>query len=97
MEPKMVAFRYYITDSTGMGDGDKMVVANQLKTVIKGVIDGLYETVEEVFPGKGSLQGDCDFSYRAIQARIVNSPILMGIGALCQEALGYEMASEYFK
>lgn len=97
MEPGMVALQFYITDSTAMGDGDKMVVANQLKTVIKGVIDGLYETVEEVFPGKGSLQGDTDFSYRAINARIVNSPILMGIGALCQEALGYELADEFFK
>lgn len=97
MEPGMVALQYYITDHTSMGDGDKMVVANQLKTVIKGVIDGLYETVEEVFPGKGSLEGDTDFSYRAINARIVNSPILMGIGALCQEALGYEMADEFFK
>lgn len=97
LEFGQIAFQFHITNDVNMGDGDKMVVANQLKTVITGVIDGLYETVEEVFPGKGPLKGDVDFSYRAVNARIVNSPILMGIGALCQEQLGYELADTYFK
>lgn len=96
LEFNNVAFQYYITDVTAMGDGDKLVVANQLKSVITGVIDGVYETATEVFPGKGPLQGDVDFSYRAVQARIVNSPILMGIGALCQEQAGYDIADAYF-
>lgn len=96
LDINQVAFKFFVTDKTAMGDGDKMVVANQLKTVITGIIPGKFETVEEVFKGRGPQQGDADFSYRGEQARIVNSPILMGIGSLCQEGLGYELADTYF-
>jgi hypothetical protein len=95
LDVNQVAFKFYVTDKTAMGDGDKMVVANQLKTVITGIIPGKFETVGELFRGRGVKQGDAD-SYRGEQARIVNSPILMGIGSLCQEALGYELADTYF-
>ncbi|WBF04696.1 hypothetical protein [Erwinia phage vB_Ea277G] len=91
----MVAIRVFITGQTLMGDGDKLVVGNQLKSVITGTIEGTFQTDGEVIKGAGPVDVDVQFSYRSINARIVNSPILMGIGNLLLEALGREMAAKF--
>lgn len=93
----MMAIRIFITGQNGMGDGDKLVVGNQLKSVITGVIEGKFETELPIFKGGEPIQLDAEFSYRAINARIVNSPILMGIGNILLESIGREMAANFFE
>lgn len=95
LDLNQIAIRVYITGQTLMGDGDKLVVGNQLKSVITGTVEGVYQTDGEVIKGAGPVDIDVEFSYRSINARIVNSPILMGIGNLLLEALGREMAAAF--
>ena len=95
LDLNQVAIRVFITGQTLMGDGDKLVVGNQLKSVITGTIEGTFQTDGEVVKGAGPVDIDVEFSYRSINARIVNSPILMGIGNLLLEALGREMAAAF--
>jgi hypothetical protein len=95
LELNQMAIRVFITGQTMMGDGDKLVVGNQLKSVITGTIEGTFQTDGEMIKGAGPVDIDAQFSYRSINARIVNSPILMGIGNLLLEALGREMAAKF--
>lgn len=95
LDLNQVAIRVFVTGTTAMGDGDKLVVGNQLKSVITGTIEGVCQTDTEIFKGQGGVDIDTMFSYRSINARIVNSPILMGIGNLLLEALGREMSAAF--
>lgn len=89
----MMAIRVFITGHNGMGDGDKLVVGNQLKSVITGTIEGVFQTEHTIFPGSAPVDLDVMFSYRGINARIVESPILMGFGGMLLEAMGRQMGA----
>ena len=66
--------KFYITIETANGVGDKLIYANQLKSVTGEVLDHSMttESGEEI---------DCVFGYRSILARIVSSPIIIGTTA----------------
>lgn len=95
LEIDMMAIRIYITHSRGMGDGDKIVVGNQKKSVVSGVYKGICRTTEPVLPGGQPWDIDIQFSYRAINARIVNSAMLLGMGNILIENIQQEMLKAY--
>lgn len=66
-----VIITYYITMDQSASVGDKGVLSNQLKTTIAEVMP--YEVTTE--PGE---QVGCVFGYRAMQARVVLSPEIIG-------------------
>lgn len=69
--PDHAVIRIYITIDAAMGVGDKTVVANQLKSVVGRILDGVNETVS-------GDPIDSVFSYHGINSRIVGSPDLIG-------------------
>jgi hypothetical protein len=83
-----IAIQIYITTDVGAGIGDKGVFANQLKTVFSSSMEGSYKTEigEEV---------DAIFGYQSVDARIVNSPYLIGSANLVLEALAEKMVEAY--
>lgn len=80
LELDMIAIRFYITHRVGMSGGDKQVYGNQLKSVISKVRQDTIRTEGPVWPRHGRVIVDAMASYRAMEARIVNSPYLMGLG-----------------
>ena len=95
LEIDMMAIRIYITHQRGMGDGDKLVVGNQKKSVVSGVYNGICRTRNPVLPGGEPWDIDLQFSYRAINARIVNSALLLGMGNVLIENIQQEMLKAY--
>lgn len=63
--------RFYITIETNTGVGDKIVTANQMKSVVGEVMD--YNMTTE-----DGTEIDFVFGFRSVFARIVNSPTIMG-------------------
>ena len=80
--------RIYIDRSTSAGVGDKLVYANQLKCTIGEVMDYKVHTTQ-------GDEVDAIFSYRAISARIVNSPIVMGTTITLLNVLADRMVKAY--
>lgn len=97
VELDMIAITIYITHTRGMGDGDKIVVGNQKKSVVSGVFDGVCRTNKEVIPGKGKMDIDIQFSYRAVNARIVPSALLFGMSSILLDALQQRMLEAFDK
>lgn len=95
VELDMIAITIYITHSRGMGDGDKIVVGNQKKSVVSGVFDGICRTNREVIPGQGKMNIDVQFSYRAVNARIVPSALLFGMSSILLDALQQRMLNAF--
>jgi hypothetical protein len=71
LDESSVEIKYYIKVVSGFGYGDKSIVGNQLKNTVGLIVD---------YPIKTEDGRDVDgmFSNRALMARIVNSPYLMG-------------------
>jgi hypothetical protein len=63
--------KLYITISTLSGVGDKLVFANQMKSVISEVMDYKVHT-------ESGQEIDAIFGVRSIMARVVNSPFIIG-------------------
>jgi hypothetical protein len=63
--------KLYITISTNSSTGDKVVFANQMKSVIGEVMD--YDVHTE-----SGERVDAIFGFRSIMARVVNSPFIIG-------------------
>lgn len=95
LELDMIAIRIYITHGRGMGSGDKIVVGNQKKSVVSAVFDGELRTEGPVFKGGQPWDIDLQFSYRAINARIVNSAILFGMSSILVQNIESEMLKAY--
>lgn len=87
----MIAISIYITESRVMSGGDKLVLANQLKSVSAGEQRGPTWTVGDLWPGSGPRKVDLEFSYRANEARIVHNSFLSSMSIVCQEFIGAEM------
>lgn len=96
LEMNMVIIKFYITRSIGLGDGDKIVVGNQEKTVVSGHIAGKCQTVSEIIPGMGIIETDVQFSYRSEMARIVPSVERMGYINLMLRYIAFHTAKIYF-
>lgn len=80
--------RVYINRTAPAGVGDKLVMANQLKCTVGEVMDYKIHTPsgEEI---------DALFSYKAISARIVNSPVVMGTTITLLNVLAKKMVEAY--
>jgi ASC-1-like (ASCH) protein len=63
--------KLYITIATDVGVGDKLVFANQMKSVVGEVMD--YDVHTE-----SGERIDAIFGFRSIMARVVNSPFIIG-------------------
>ena len=80
--------RFYITVDVAAGVGDKGVFANQLKSVIGTVFDDIKtESGTEI----GAI-----FGYKSINARIVNSPLLIGTTTTLLDVIAKRACSLYF-
>jgi len=85
-----VEIKYYVRVSDSMGIGDKAVLGNQLKFTVGDVFD------DEVITLDGT-KVDCLFSTMSIEARIVNSPGLLGTSAKLLEIVTDNAVDMYFK
>lgn len=83
-----LVIRFYITYTAAMGEGDKGVFANQLKTVVGEIMPG------EVKTETGKVV-DALFGYTSIQARIVSSPDIIGTTNTLLEVIGQRAYSLY--
>jgi hypothetical protein len=83
-----VAIRFYITVDVAQGVGDKLVLGNQLKSVVGKVMDGVNETVE----GEAI---DMIFSYAGVDNRLTLSTPLMGTTNVLLELIGKKAAELY--
>lgn len=88
LEAGTVAIRFYITVGVMHGVGDKLVLGNQLKSVVGQVFDGPNETVE-------GDPVDMRFSYAGVDNRIVLSPMLMGTTNTLLEIISKRAAALY--
>lgn len=68
---RSLVIKFYIEHHDGMGIGDKLVVSNQLKSVVARVMTGVNET-------KSGKQIDAIFGYQSISNRIVTSAEVIG-------------------
>lgn len=83
-----IIIRVYITEDLGMGVGDKLVVANQLKSTVGRIWSE--PTISE--DGKPV---DVMFSYQSVDNRIVGSPELIGTTATLLIELGKRVVKAY--
>jgi hypothetical protein len=84
-----MAIRVYITTDVGTGIGDKAVFANQMKTVIGRVLEGVHET-------ESGKPFDAIFGFKSIQDRIVLSPMIIGTTNTLLRVIGENAADIYF-
>jgi hypothetical protein len=80
--------RIYITSDVDMGEGDKGVFANQMKTVVGKKMVGEYKTE------KGDII-DAVFGAQSIDNRIVLSPYVIGMYSVLLDLAGQEALAAY--
>lgn len=83
-----VAVKIYITSNVGAGVGDKGVFGNQLKTCFG-------EVMEQPMTSEDGQEIDAIFGYRSLQARIVESPIIIGTTASLLKLIGQQAVAIY--
>jgi len=89
LEEGSIEIKYFIKAESIMGTGDKGIIANQLKTTVGDIYD--YDIMNELGENVDIL-----FSARAIYARVVNSPNLMGTTALLLKEVSKKAVELYF-
>ena len=87
--PGEVQIKVYIITTQGMGIGDKAILGNQCKFTVGEVFDNQLETED-------GTDIEVTFSYRGINARIVNSAMLMGTTGMVLEQLKNRAVELYF-
>ena len=85
-----VEIKYYFKVVTPMGTGDKAVIGNQLKMTIGNVYDNEITALD-------GTKIDCIFSSMSVEARIVNSPVLIGTTSKVLELVAAKASDLYFK
>lgn len=83
-----VSIRIYIDRVMGMGDADKVVFGNQLKSVPRRIMTGVNETVS-------GIPIDAKFGITSVDARIVGSPGKMGTAMVLVELSNARAAAAY--
>lgn len=83
-----VAVKIYITTHVGAGVGDKGVFANQLKTCFG-------EVLEQPMTTEDGQEVDAIFGYRSLEARIVESPMVIGTTATLLRLIGERAVAIY--
>jgi len=84
-----VEIKIYIKVENTMGLGDKAIFGNQLKTTVGEVYE--YPVIDE-----NGEEIDAMFSNRALMARVVNSPYLMGTTATLLKLLTRKVVDIYY-
>lgn len=87
--PGEVQIKMYIITTQGMGIGDKAILGNQCKFTVGEVFDNQLEAED-------GTDIEVTFSYRGINARIVNSAMLMGTTGMVLEQLKNRAVELYF-
>lgn len=83
-----MAIRFYITGEIPANIGDKGVFCNQMKTVFGEVMAGDVKTDD-------GQEVDAIFGYESINARLVNSPIIIGTTTALLQVIGKKAAAIY--
>lgn len=83
-----LCIRVYITSEVEMGEGDKGVFANQMKSVVGKKMIAEYST-------ESGEQIDAVFGAISIENRIVTSPIVIGMHNVLLDLVGQEMLAAY--
>ena len=89
LELDQVAIKIYISHGVGTGVGDKLVFANQAKSVIGHVLEGTHETLSGT-----SL--DAIFGFKSFLDRIILSPMIIGTTNTLLRVIGEQAAEIYF-
>lgn len=87
--PDTLVVRIFITSDVILDTGDKVVFANQMKSVVGKVMD-------EPMLAEDGTEIDAEFGRRSIAARIVNSPDVIGTTTTLLEVIG-KKAFEIYK
>lgn len=90
LELDQAAIRVYITTGVPMGIGDKLVLANQMKSVVGEILIGTHET-------ESGMPYDMVFGAKSIMDRIVLSPVVIGTTNTLLRAIGETAARRYFE
>lgn len=80
--------RIYITHDAPQGNGDKLVFANQMKSVVGEILPGKITT-------ESGVEVDAIFGMTSIFNRIVNSPFLIGTTNVLLDIIGRKAAAIY--
>lgn len=88
IELDKVVVKVYIDAELGSADGDKIVFCNQMKSVTRAVFSGKHETESGIPIG-------ARFSYRSVNNRIVESPILQGTTNVLLKLISEKAAEAY--
>lgn len=83
-----MTIRFYITADVSCGVGDKLVFANQMKSVIGRVMSGTNKAED-------GRELDAIFGYASISNRIVDSPIIIGTTNALLKAISQQAAELY--
>lgn len=89
LQPGEIQIKYYIQTDVQMGIGDKAIFGNQCKFTIG-------EVFENSFEAQDGTPIEATFSYRSINARIVNSAMLLGTTGMVLEKLTDKVTKLYF-
>ena len=89
MNDEQVAIKVYITGKTGMGTGDKLVLANQMKSTVGRVFEPADITDLDGEPI------DMVFGYQSIHNRIVSSPEIIGTTSTLSLEIGKLVIEAY--
>ena len=84
-----VQIKIYINSGDSMSIGDKAILGNQLKFTVGEVFDYDIETED-------GTEIDVTFGLTSIMARIVCSPLNMGVAGMCLEKLEQKAVEMYF-
>lgn len=84
-----ICIRVYITSDNDFGIGDKAVFGNQLKTVVS-------EVLEDDYICEDGTMIDAVFGGRSVDARIVNSPYLIGTTNTLLRVISQKACEIYF-
>lgn len=88
LELDKVVVKVYIDSELGSADGDKIVFCNQMKSVTRTVFTGKHETQSGIKLG-------ARFSYRSVNARIVESPLIQGTTNVVLKLITEKAAAAY--
>ena len=83
-----IAIKIYITHDVVNGVGDKLVFSNQLKSVVG-------DRMESVMRSEDNREIDAQFGAKSLEARIVNSPFIIGTTATLLKLVGANAAKIY--
>ncbi|HWT40899.1 MAG TPA: hypothetical protein VN081_06585 [Dongiaceae bacterium] len=89
LAPNTLVIQVYITGLEPMGVGDKLVVGNQMKSIVSRVFPDGMET-------ESGVPVDATFSYQSVSNRIVLSPQLIGTTNRLLEEIGKQAADLFF-